>query len=140
MLHMIVEQTYDYAERMIYDPVTQSFVGTGGISLMYMRDVKQPYGWIKESGTPPEPCWSCFLMADGDFALGDEVEVKVIGVYKRSSGNHEYVAAETTREIDDYAELSDAEKSALNRLFREGEGWFGREEAETCMKHHGKAL
>ena len=143
MLHMIVEQTYDYAERMNYDPVTQTFVGTGGISLMYMRGVKKPYGWIKESGTPPEPHWDCLLMSSADYALGDEVEVKVIGVFKRNDGDHKYIVVEAAREIDDYAELSEEEKDELHRLYpniRAGEGWFGREDAEYCMKYHKKAL
>ena len=140
MLHMIVEQTYEYAERMNYDPATRTFVGTGGISLLYMRNFTRPYGWIKESGTPPEPHWGCLLMSDAHYALGDEVEVKVIGVYKRYSGNHEYVVVEATRDIDDYAQLSEEEKNALSRLFHEGAGWLGKEAAEYCMKHHGEAL
>lgn len=143
MLHMIVEQTRAYSRRMEYDPVTHSFVESEYASLMYVRNFTKPYGWIKESGTPPEPHWDCLLMTDTDYALGDEVEVKVIGVFKRNDGDHKYIVVEAEREIDDYAELSGEEKDELHRLYpnaRAGEGWFGKGEAEYCMKYHKKAL
>ena len=82
-------------------------------------------------------------MTDKEFELGDEIEIKVIGVFKRSDFDHKYVVAEISREISDISELSEAEKAELGRLYpriREGEGWFGRDEAVYCMEHHEKAL
>lgn len=143
MLHMVVEQTYKYPMRMVYNPETKEFLQSEYKSLLYERNFTKPYGWIKESGTPPLPHWDCILMTDKEFELGDEIEIKVIGVFKRSDFDHKYVVAEISREISDISELSESEKAELGRLYprvREGEGWFGRDEAVYCMEHHEKAL
>ena len=143
MLHMIVEQTVRYPMRMIYDPRSRSFTAGDCRSLLYERNFTRPYGWIKESGTPPNRHWDCILMTDREYDLGDEIEIRVIGVFRRADLDHKYVVVETTRNTDDYSELSDEEKSALGKLYpriREGEGWFGKEAAEDCMKHHPKAF
>ena len=143
MLHMIVEQTYKYQMRMIYDSSKGTFYKSEYKSLQYERGFTKPYGWIKESGTPPEPHWDCILMSDKDVELGDELEIKVIGVFKRNDLDHKYIVVEYDREIGDYSQLQDDEKEELARLYpriREGEGWFGKTEAEYCMKHNGKAL
>lgn len=143
MLHMIVEQTYEYPMRIIYNPETGRFMQSEYRSLLYERKFTKPYGWIKESGTPPQPHWDCILMTDNKYDLGDEVEVKVIGLFKRADLDHKYVVVEKTREIADISELSKAEKEELSRLYpriRDGEGWFGKDEAVYCMEHHQKAL
>ena len=143
MLHMIIEQTRQYPNRMIYDPVSHSFSESEYRSLCDARGFTRPYGWIRESGTPPDPHWDCILMSDGEFELGDEVEIEVIGLFKRGDGDHKYVAVECRRPVSDLSELSADEMDALRRLYPrvgEGEGWFGREEALYCMEHHGKAL
>ena len=140
---MIVEQTYKYQMRMIYDSQKGTFNKSEYKSLQYERGFTKPYGWIKESGTPPEPHWDCILMSDKDVELGDELEIKVIGVFKRIDLDHKYIVVEIDREIGDYSQLPDDEKEELARLYprtREGEGWFGKKEAEYCMKHNGKAL
>lgn len=143
MLHMIVEQTYKYPRRMEYDPTTNSFRETEYGSLQYARGFTKPYGWIKESGTPPNPHWDCLLMTEKEYDLGDEVEVKVIGVFQRNDFDHKYVVAESARDISDISELSEEERAELHKLYpriREGEGWFGAKEAAYCMEHHEKAL
>ncbi len=142
MWHMIVEQTRDYPMRMEYDPQTGTFRESAYRSLAFTRGFTMPYGWIQESGTPPQPHWDCILLSDKNFALGDEVEIKVIGVFERADGDHKYIATEATRGICDLAEITDEERTALHRLYpsvRAGEGWFGRARAEWCMKHHAKA-
>ena len=143
MLHMIVEQTYKYPMRMCYQPETGTFCAREYKSLQYERHFTKPYGWIKESGTPPKPHWDCILMSDNAVELGDEVEVKVIGVFKRADLDHKYIVVEVSRSIADFSELSEEEKEELHRLYPrvgEGEGWLGKAEAEYCMKHHKKAL
>lgn len=143
MLHMIVEQTYKYPMRMRYIPETKAFIETESQSLAYKRNFTKPYGWIKESGTPPFPHWDCILMTDKEYDLGDELAIKVIGVFKRSDYDHKYVVVEAGRGIDDISELRAEEMEELKRLYPridEGEGWFGKEEADYCMKHHEKAL
>ena len=143
MLHMIVEQTIQYPMRMKYDPETKRFSPRETYSLFYVRNFPKPYGWIKESGTPPQPHWDCILMSDKEYELGDEAEIKLIGMFKRNDGDHKFIAVEAEREIDDFAELSDGEKEELFRLYPmigDGEGWFGRQEAEYCMAHCEKPL
>jgi len=143
MLHMIVEQTYKYPMRMDYNPETGEFTERKQKSLAYERNFTKPYGWIKESGTPPCPHWDCILMTETEYDLGDEVEIKIIGVFQRSDFDHKYVVVETAREVEDIFELTQAEWEELHRLYpriREGEGWFGKDVAEYCMKNHEKAL
>lgn len=143
ILHMIVEQTRDYPMRMEFDPHTGEFHAREHRSLAFERGFTKPYGWIRESGTPPQPHWDCILLSDRAFALGDEVEIRVIGVFQRGDGDHKYIAVETGREISDLDQISAGEREELHRLYprvREGEGWFGREQALWCMEHHEKAL
>lgn len=142
-MKMIVEQTKNYPNRMLYHPETNTFSESEKESLAHARQFDYPYGWVKESGTPPAPHCDCMLMSTKEYDLGDEAEIKLIGMFKRKDGDHKYIVVEVNREIDDYAELSDAEKGALHRLYprvREGEGWFGKEEAEWCYEHCEKAL
>ena len=143
MLHMIVEQTREYPMRMEYGPCMGNFHETEYRSLTAARGFTKPYGWIKESGTPPQPHWDCILLSDGEFALGDEVEIRVIGVFQRADGDHKYIAVEHLREIFDLSDIADGERDELHRLYpniRDGEGWYGRERAEWCMEQCAKAL
>lgn len=50
-----IEQTYHQQNRMKYIAQTDSFVEKKNVkSLGYVKNIRQPpYGWIKESGTPP---------------------------------------------------------------------------------------
>lgn len=132
-----IEQTYRYPNRMKFIPNTDSFVEKEVISLSYERNVRQPYGWIKESGTPPCEHLDVIVMTDKEYELGDEDSVKIVGVFKRNDGDHKLVGVLLDRDIDDFSELSETEKEDLHRLYpREdvGEGWFGRECAEEIIR------
>lgn len=136
MLHMIVEQTREHPMRMEYDPQTGTFHESEYRSLASVRGFTKSYGWIKESGTPPGPHWDCILLPDRDFALGDEVEIRVIGVFQRADVDHKFIAVEHSREIFDLSEILDEERDELHRLYpnvRDGEGWFGRERAAALL-------
>lgn len=142
-MRMVVEQTKDYSKRMVYHPETNTFSESEKESLAHARGFDYPYGWVKESGTPPAPHCDCMLMSTKEYNLGDEVEIKLIGMFKRKDGDHKYIAVESGREISDYAELSNVEKEALCRLYPrvgEGEGWLGKKEADWCYEHCEKAL
>lgn len=131
-----IEQTYAYPKRMKYLPNIDSFIAKEGDSLSYIRNVRQPYGWIKESGTPPCEHLDVIVMTDKEYELGDEDTIKVIGVFCRNDGDHKLVGVLTDREINDFSELTDTEKEDMHRLYpREdaGEGWFGRERAEEII-------
>lgn len=129
---MIVEQTYKYSMRMVYNSDTGTFAESEYQSLQYVRNFRKPYGWIKESGTPPAAHWDCILMTNKEYELGDEVEIKIVGVFKRLDFDHKYVVVESTREIEDISELLEMEKDELSRLYPRvsvGEGWFGKDVA-----------
>ena len=132
-----IEQTFAYPKRMKYIAKTDSFIAKQGDSLSYIRNVRQPYGWLKESGTPPCEHLDVIVMTDKEYELGDEDKVKIIGVFCRNDGDHKLVGVCLDREIDDFSQLTDEEKEDMHRLYpREdiGEGWFGRERAEEIIK------
>ena len=125
-----IEQTYDYPNRMKYIAETDSFIEKPYKSLMYERDFPWPYGWIKETGTPPCDHLDVFVMTDRRYKLGDEERVRIIGVFRRNDGDHKLVGVTEDREIQDISELTEKEREDLHRLYpREdaGEGWFGYE-------------
>ncbi|MDE6726146.1 MAG: inorganic diphosphatase [Ruminiclostridium sp.] len=135
----IIEQTSAYQKRMKYIAETDSFIQKDYDSLFYARSFKYPYGWIKESGTPPEKHLDVLIMTDKEYDLGDEERVRIIGVFLRNDGDNKLVAVTENREINDLSELSESERDDLHRLYpREdkGEGWFGRDAAEKVIKDY----
>ena len=70
---MRVEQTPTTEYRMEYDPNTDSFSTTAYRSLLYVRGVRAYYGWIIDSGTPPEPHLDIILISDETHDVGDIV-------------------------------------------------------------------
>ena len=82
-MNMIVEQLPQSPKRMIYNAENHSFLESDSDSLLFVRGVPYPYGWIKESGSPPGPHCDCVLVSQADYALGDEVAIKIIGVFQR---------------------------------------------------------
>lgn len=132
-----IEQTYAYPKRMRYMPATDSFVEKDYDSLSYLRGFRQPQGWLKESGTPPCEHLDVIVMTEREHSLGDEVRVRVIGVFCRNDGDHKLVAVPVERAEQDLSELSEAERADLLRLYPAeyaGEGWYGRERAEQAVR------
>ncbi len=132
-----IEQTFAYPKRMKYIPNTDSFVEKNCDSLSYVRGVRQPYGWLVESGTPPCDHLDVILMTDKEYALGDTEQVRIIGVFRRNDGDHKLVGVPLERDIEDFSQLPDSEKEDMHRLYpREdkGEGWFGKEAAEQIIQ------
>lgn len=147
MLHMVIEQTYAYPMRMLYQPTTHTFSESKYKSLFYERGFTKPYGWIKESGTPPDVHWDCLLLPAPDsncfYELGMELEIKIIGVFRRNDFDHKYVVVETSRDISDITDLTEDELNELHKLYpriADNEGWFGKDVALYCMEHHKKAI
>lgn len=136
-----IEQTYHYPNRMKYLSQTDSFVEKDVKSIFYARNVRQPYGWIKESGTPPCDHLDVIVMTDKEYELGEEDRIKIIGVFKRNDGDHKLVGALEDRNINDFSELTETEKEDMHRLYpkeRAGEGWFGRVCAEEILNTYFK--
>lgn len=92
-----IEQTYAYPKRMRYMPATDTFVEKDCDSLSYLRGVRQPSGWLKESGTPPCEHLDVIVMTEHEHSLGDEVRVRIIGVFCRNDGDHKLVAVPMER-------------------------------------------
>lgn len=143
MLYTVkIEQTDKYPKRMKYIAETDSFIEKDCVSLSYARNVHQPYGWLKESGTPPNPHLDVIVMTEKEYELGDEDRVKIIGVFCRNDGDHKLVGVLPDRNISDFSELTDTEKEDMHRLYpreAQGEGWFGREKAEEIIKEFMEA-
>jgi len=73
-------------------------------------------------------------MSEEDYELGDEIPIKLIGVFVRNDGDHKSIAVKEDRNIQDYSQLSDDEKADLHRLYPrvdKGDGWYGK---ETILK------
>ena len=140
---MVIEQTKNYQKRMVYDPVTHTFSESLYDSLLYARNISLPYGWIKESGTPPKPHRDVILMSYDDYELGDVVVINIIGVFLRQDGDYKYVAVKANSVIDDLFDLPQSEIEELKRLYPDidqDEGWYGKIIAEKCLNTCKKAL
>lgn len=128
MYHMIIEQTKNYKHRIQYNPVNNSFTETDRLSLFFERECPYPYGWIEESGTPPAYHKDVILVSEVEYGLGDRLEIKLIGVFKRADGDHKWVAVPSHSTVVDLFQLSEIELNHLKKLYpsiSEGEGWFG---------------
>jgi probable phosphoglycerate mutase len=133
---VIIEQTNDYPKRMKYNPENNSFFVTEYDSLSYVRNCPHPYGWLKESGTPPESHLDAILLSSAHYELGDELPVKIVGVFLRNDGDNKLVSIPTERPENDFLELPQVEKDDLHRLYPYediGEGWFGVETANKVI-------
>lgn len=132
-----IEQTWHETKRMKYIAVTDSYIEKDCTSLSADRFVKEPYGWIMESGTPPCEHLDALVMTDKDMRLGETISVRVIGVFKRNDNDHKLVTVPLERTEQDFYELPENEKQDMFRLYPiafEGEGWFGRDVAEGIVE------
>ena len=134
-----IEQTFDYQKRMKYIRETDSFREKEYDSLSYLRNVPEPYGWIVESGTPPEKHLDVIVMSEEHFALGDTKDVRIVGVFLRNDGDNKLVAVPVERDVFDLAELTEKEQADLHRLYPKedpGEGWFGSDAARNIIQDY----
>ncbi|OJV64951.1 MAG: hypothetical protein BGO41_15295 [Clostridiales bacterium 38-18] len=140
MYTIIIEQTKAYKKRVKYIPESHTFSETEYDSLMYMRNFPFPYGWIKETGTPPQKHLDVILISDEDYELGDEKGIKLIGVFIREDGDHKLISV--LNENKKVKDLSDLTKSELNQLYSlypkvlENEGWYGKEKADKVVENY----
>jgi inorganic pyrophosphatase len=135
---IIIEQTFNYPKRMKYNPKTNTFSEMNYVSLLKERGVTFPYGWLKESGTPPDEHLDVMLISREPCELGDELLIRIIGVFKRYDNDHKLVAVLAERHEVEFDELPDDEKNELLKLYplintEVGEGWFGVEVANEVI-------
>lgn len=139
----VIEQTYAYPRRMKYDAQSGSFRETEYDSLFFVRGVRQPYGWIRESGAPGGAHLDVIVMAPPgrEYRLGEEVRVRIIGVFRRRDSDNKLVGVPEDRPFSELCALPEAERDDLDRLYPKkapGEGWCGREESEAVIAAYFK--
>ncbi|HAS72933.1 MAG TPA: hypothetical protein DCS67_02180, partial [Clostridiales bacterium UBA8960] len=103
--HMIVEQTKAYKNRIKYDDINNRFYETEFLSLFHARNCPYPYGWVAETGTPPNFHLDVILVSDQTYELGERVSIKLIGVFKRADDDHKLVAVPFESQFADISEL-----------------------------------
>lgn len=136
MYHIVIEQTNEYENRMKYDPVKNTFYETEYKSLAKKRKVKYPYGWIQELGTPPEKHLDVFLLSKKNYALGDILEINIIGCFRRNDGDHKLIGVLPERLEYNFSQLPINEKEVLIQLYpriNQGEGWLGAKVAKNII-------
>lgn len=141
MYHIVIEQTQEYKYRMEFDPIKNIFNESKFESLTHARNFPHSYGWIKESGTPPGSHLDVILLSSDKYKLGDEVAIKIVGVFIRNDGDNKLIAILPERIETDFVELSEVEKSDLSRLYPrvdEGEGWYGVTKAREIVENFFK--
>lgn len=139
MYHIIIEQTQEYKNRMKFDKTKNVFIETEYKSLAYVRNFSYPYGWIKESGTPPESHLDIILISSEKYKLGDEIEVKIVGCFVRNDGDSKLIGILPDRCETDFFELTKLERDELSRLYPRvgvGEGWYGAEKARELVGNY----
>ena len=134
----VIEQTYAYPKRMKYDAQSGAFRETEYDSLFFVRGVRQPYGWIKESDAPGGAHLDVIVLAPPgrEYRLGEEVRVRIIGIFRRRDGDNKLAGIPEDRPFSKLCELPEAERDDLDRLYPKkapGEGWCGREDAEAVI-------
>lgn len=132
-----IEQTREYKNRLEFDPIKNIFNETKSKSLAYVRNFPHPYGWIKESGTPPELHLDVVLLSPKKYKLGDETAVKIVGCFVRNDGDNKLIGILPERLETDFIELPEDEKADLSRLYPhvgDGEGWYGAVRAREIIE------
>ena len=139
MYHIVIEQTLEYKNRVEFDPVKNIFSVTEHQSLFYVRNFPHPYGWIKESGTPPEARLDVILLSYDKYKLGDDLAVKIVGCFMRNDGDNKLIGILPERLETDFFELSEKERSDLFRLYPHvsaGEGWYDAMKAYEVIDNY----
>lgn len=88
----IVEQPRNEPYRVRYEPSAKAFIKTEFISLMHARNFMGVYGWVADSGTPPDPHFDILIATNEDFAAGEVIDAHVCGMYLREDGDHKVLA------------------------------------------------
>lgn len=84
----IVEQPRNELYRIRYEPSTKAFIKTEFLSLMHARNFLGVYGWVADSGTPPDPHFDILIATNEDCASGEKINAYVCGMFLREDGDH----------------------------------------------------
>lgn len=140
MYTIVIEQTKAFKKRVKYNPDNHTFIETDYDSLMYMRNFPYPYGWIKETGTPPQKHLDVILISEEEYELGDEKGINLIGVFIRADGDHKLISVlKENKKVKDLSDLTKNEMDKLHNLYpkvSKNEGWYGKEKANNVIDNY----
>ncbi len=131
IIKMIVEQEKNSEYRNKYNQTENTFIKTEYKFLLTDRGLIGVYGWIEGYGKPPEKHLDIIHITEKDYQLGQVINSKIVGCFKRNDSDHKVIGIEVNRDEKDLFELKDREIKMLKQLYpeiREGEGWIGKEE------------
>lgn len=97
------------------------------------------YGWIDRYGTPPNQHKDVLMITEDKFELGDVIEGKLIGVFRRCDGDNKFICINPDRRENDLAELTDYERGMLFNIYTrkyEGDEWLGKDDASSLLTKH----
>jgi|GEM_PF-149281 len=137
LVDMIIEQTPQHKKRMVYQPEDHTFTESAYDCLHHSRGVTCHYGWIVGTGRPPGDHLDIFLFGAWDHELGDQVQVKVLGIFIRSDGDHKVIACPPKSPYYSLEDLPDHDLDQVYKLYPQvgpGEAWLGRLEALTWIE------
>ncbi len=132
----VIEQLRYDEYRQVYNPDDNTFSSSKYKSLLFERGFIGHYGWIKDTGCPPNKHLDILILTDKDYKRGDIIKVKIVGVFVRNDGDHKVLGIETNRVESNFAELPEKEKENLKQIYPnigKNEGWFGKELAEKIV-------
>lgn len=136
VIYAVIEQPPGEVFRLRYEPGTGEFVRTESLSLAHARGYRGVYGWIAGTGVPPGLHHDVFVLTDQHLSPGDVVVCSLCGMFKRSDGDHKFVAlAADLLEKGEPAELhllSERRRTALFAVYPvvgPDEGWLGADVA-----------
>ncbi|MGL6041550.1 MAG: hypothetical protein ACRC01_10175 [Deefgea sp.] len=106
------------------------------------------YGWIAESGTPPEPHFDILIASNEDLAAGEVIDAHICGMYLRKDGDHKLLAL-----ADDVIRTNGVDEICLSQLpevlrtnflgvypyLNPGEAWLNAAEAIHFLRRHSPA-
>ncbi len=136
-----IEQTPNEEMSIEYLPKKDKFIKSKFFSLLYKRAFKYYYGWITGTGTPPGKHLDIYIITERSLNLGEMVETKIIGVFKRNDGDHKIISVEKDSVINTFSELPENQINNLKGIYpviNIGEGWFERVEGEKIYQEFKK--
>lgn len=130
---------------MRYDPATGVFKRTQALSLVHARNFQGDYGWIADSGTPPEPHFDVYVFTDVEHRPGMKVKAHIAGMFFKADGDHKFVAV--ADDIISTYGILDINLPNLPTKLREniegvypdlypGESWLNAEQAFEFFKNN----
>lgn len=132
-LKTIVEIIPDVKKRLMYQSDLDCYAVIEYESRMQgERSFNGFYGWVDGYGAPPEKHLDVFVLTEQNHDYGEIVLAKLVGVFKRSDGDHKLICIEMNRDENEFFELNEDERQQLLRVYNknlDGDEWLGQKDA-----------